>query len=209
MIDCIEGHRSQEHSHCQVAEYEVAPTRLVEIRRQPDGSLHPRIYHSKPKDRIRWATLSYVWGGDQPIKTTKAVLRDREYHLPFSELPKTLQDALIVTDSIGLSFIWIDALCIIQDDPDDLAREIVKMPEIYNHGVCTISASRAGSSEDGFLQPHVTDPHYHGATLINVICPDGTPSKINLAYRGREYVYAGEPIHKRAWYAFSNIHTKL
>jgi hypothetical protein len=73
------------------------------------------------------------------------------------------------------------------------------MPEIYMYGACTISASRASSSEEGFLQGHVTDAIHHKPISLRVVCPDGSTGNIYLSNPGSEYRYAKEPIHTRAW----------
>jgi len=99
-----------------------------------------------------WCCPSYCWGGDQPVRTTKTTLEIYMDEIPFSELPKTLQDALIVTNGIGLENIWIVCLCIIQDDPENLASEFSQMSSIYKYSEITISASSADSCHSGFLQ---------------------------------------------------------
>jgi len=66
-------------------------------------------------------------------------------------LGKTLQDAIRVTASIGLKYIWIDALCIRQDDPGDKAKEIHRMSSFYQAAEVTIIAASARSSNEGFL----------------------------------------------------------
>ncbi|KAF2833726.1 HET-domain-containing protein [Ophiobolus disseminans] len=158
-----------------------------------------RIVPNAKNEKIQWVCLSYCWGGDQPSKTTKANLDERLTLLPFADLPKTITDAITVTGRLGLRYLWVDALCIIQDDGDDVAREIATMPEVYRYAICTISASRASTSEEGFLQNHHTDDMHHSPIVLRITCPDGTPGQINLSNRGSEYRYVQEPIHKRAW----------
>lgn len=69
-------------------------------------------------------------------------------------LPKTIQDAVTVTRQLRIKYLWIDALCIIQDDGPDKMREISKMGEVYQNAKITIAASRSYSVKDGFLQDH-------------------------------------------------------
>ncbi|KAH7073777.1 heterokaryon incompatibility protein-domain-containing protein [Paraphoma chrysanthemicola] len=187
------------HSECIHEQSVFTPTRLIHVLRQPDGTFATRIVQNMKGKRTKWATLSYCWGGDQPSKTTKANLRDRLISLPFPDLPQTIQDAIVVTTHLGLSFLWIDALCIVQDDENDVAHEIASMPEVYSHGACTISASRASSSEEGFLQAHQIDGIHHKPVALRVTCPDGIPGYVTLSSRGAEYRNAKEPVHGRAW----------
>ncbi|EGZ78362.1 HET-domain-containing protein, partial [Neurospora tetrasperma FGSC 2509] len=98
-----------------------------------------------------WCALSYVWGGDQPVKTTKETLAAHYDGIPFDALPKTIQDAVRVCRGLAIPYLWIDALCIIQGDEQDLRRELGKMPEIYQHATVTISAAWSTKADDGFL----------------------------------------------------------
>jgi Heterokaryon incompatibility protein (HET) len=63
--------------------------------------------------------------------------------------PKTLSDAIKVCREIGMRYIWIDALCIVQDDPKDKAREIGQMGRIYKDATLTIMAASAKTVHEG------------------------------------------------------------
>ncbi|KAL8695076.1 MAG: hypothetical protein Q9218_000354 [Villophora microphyllina] len=78
--------------------------------------------------------------------------------IPLSSMPRTLQDAVEVVKKLGLEYIWIDALCIIQDSRSDWETESARMKDVYSGAYLTIVATSAGSSADGFLKrsPHVT-----------------------------------------------------
>ena len=65
--------------------------------------------------------------------------------------PKTLSDAIKVCHEIGIRHIWIDALCIVQDDPKDKAREISQMGRTYKYATLTIMAASTRSVYEGFL----------------------------------------------------------
>lgn len=69
---------------------------------------------------MRLLTLSFpIGGGDQLVKTTKATLAKHQVSIVTSNLGQTLQDAIKVTHSLELRFLWVDSLCIIQDNPQD------------------------------------------------------------------------------------------
>ncbi|KAF6818651.1 heterokaryon incompatibility protein [Colletotrichum plurivorum] len=74
-----------------------------------------------------------------------------QQYIDFDRLPKTFQDAITVTRGLGIDYIWIDTLCIIQGDKDDWENESTKMEEVFSAAYCTISAAAAKSSLDGFL----------------------------------------------------------
>ncbi|KAF4953548.1 hypothetical protein FGADI_5884 [Fusarium gaditjirri] len=93
-----------------------------------------------------YAALSYRWGGLDAIwQTTTKNLGMRLTEFNIVELPKTLSDTVQVVRNLGLKWVWIDSLCIVQDDKEDWAREAVKMASIYQNALVTISAD---SSED-------------------------------------------------------------
>jgi len=99
-----------------------------------------------------YAALSYCWGsGEQSHKTTKANVRQRRSGFAVSLLPKSIRDAMSVCRGLDIRYIWIDALCIVQDDEPDWQRESVRMLDVYANSHITIAAHTAASSHDGFL----------------------------------------------------------
>lgn len=63
----------------------------------------------------------------------------------------TIRDAIIVTYRMGLRFLWVDALCIVQDDQDEMLDQLGKMKSIYTGAAFTILAASATTSAGGFL----------------------------------------------------------
>ncbi|KAF1973191.1 heterokaryon incompatibility, partial [Bimuria novae-zelandiae CBS 107.79] len=61
--------------------------------------------------------------------------------IPIHELSAVFQDAVYTTHAMGFNFIWIDSLCIIQDDPQDWLQESKAMCQVYKGAVCNIAAS--------------------------------------------------------------------
>lgn len=103
---------------------------------------------------VRYATLSYCWGNDKPTaRTTKETLNSHLQCIQLSALPRCLQDAVTVTRGLGIRYLWIDALCIIQDDSDDWAMESGMMYQIFYNSFVTIAAAASQSFNEGFLIP--------------------------------------------------------
>jgi hypothetical protein len=69
------------------------------------------------------------------------------------ELPQTMKDAIIVARRLEIQYVWIDALCIIQDNAEDKSQEIAVMGQIFSMATITIAAGIGPSVEDGFLMP--------------------------------------------------------
>lgn len=71
--------------------------------------------------------------------------------IDWDDLPRTFQDAVITTRAIGIQYLWIDSLCIIQDDLGDWRQESSKMAEVYTNAWLTIAASYARDSTEGLF----------------------------------------------------------
>jgi Heterokaryon incompatibility protein (HET) len=100
---------------------------------------------------LNYATLSHRWGNKNHFTTTKANLESRNQGFLISDMPQTYRDAVIVTWKLGLELLWIDALCIIQDDAQDWLVESEKMGDVYQKARVTLAAHAAGDDEQGFL----------------------------------------------------------
>ncbi|KAJ4138629.1 hypothetical protein NW768_002479 [Fusarium equiseti] len=97
-----------------------------------------------------YVALSYRWGGLDPVwQTTTKNLDRRQDEFSINDLPKTLSDAVNVTRDLGFRWIWIDSLCIVQDNKDDWAREAVKMASIYQNAIVTIAADSSQDAKAG------------------------------------------------------------
>jgi len=70
-----------------------------------------------------------------------------------AEFPKTLKDAIVICRQLSIQYIWIDALCIVQDDSEDWERESKNMTSIYRSAIVTIVASAAEDTSVGCFQP--------------------------------------------------------
>jgi hypothetical protein len=102
-------------------------------------------------EEARWVALSYLWG-EAPILTLKGhVFEDflRPGYLSGDKVPKTIYDAMMLTDAIGETFLWVDSLCIIQDDPADKLDYIPRMDAIYGHSILTITAACGRDAQSG------------------------------------------------------------
>lgn len=129
-----------------------------------DGPIHiaPRLHISQSGERAHYLTLSYRWGeGNAAAMTTARNLAERTTGpgLDLAALPNTIRDAINVTRAIGITpYIWIDAVCIVQvaeggGDLGDFATEGLKMADYYGNSYCTIAASAADDTSEGFLTP--------------------------------------------------------
>jgi len=150
-----------------------------------------------------YTTLSHCWGSSEQLTTTKASLAARQKGISFEELPKTFQDAIILTRELDVRYIWIDSLCICQDDGDDWDRESAKMASVYSNSYLTIAATQAKNSSVGLFAPRTT-PEYITIPYTSSEGIQGTVVAFNLPIRKEampdHYMdMPSEPLQQRAW----------
>lgn len=100
----------------------------------------------------RYVALSYVWGGPGEDYWTSAAnvkARTRRFGVEESAQPATIVDAIHLTRQIGERYLWVDALCIIQDSQEDKAAQISIMDRVYGRAALTIVAAGGTSVRDG------------------------------------------------------------
>jgi len=107
----------------------------------------------RSQNTCRYLALSYQWGtcnSLQALRSNIAQLEKKGGLLDFVAVtPVTIQDAIILTRHLGERHLWVDALCIIQDDDDIKANEIANMDAIYNHALLTIIAGSGVDANAG------------------------------------------------------------
>ena len=101
-----------------------------------------------------YIALSHCWGQSQHIKTLKSNVEEFKQCIEFNNLPKTFQDAIRITRRLGIPYLWIDSLCIIQDSSSDWQYQASLMGSIYAHAYLTIAASASNGDDTGCFAPH-------------------------------------------------------
>lgn len=187
------------HSSCPRPVPKPLPTRLLDL--SDPAAL--RIRETRGECG-QYAALSYCWGGGQTFVTSISSLDDALERIPMSSLPLTFQDAVAVTRSIGLAYLWVDALCIIQDSIEDRDTEVAAMAQIYQNASVVIMAASASGSDKGLLAPTTSprslETESTGWQLdLPIAFPDGGTSVIHLEYDRRENHTSLEPLDSRAW----------
>jgi hypothetical protein len=139
------------------------PTRLLDLGR--DLGEEPRLIITadlavSPQgvvEPLDYATLSYCWGdkddGAAQTKTDPSSLQQRLRGIQPSEMSRVLQDAITVCRAFSVRYLWVDALCIIQDEEDtsDWEKESDRVGEVYQHAYFTICAASTTSCHQSFL----------------------------------------------------------
>jgi hypothetical protein len=141
------------HGHA-LPEPDRGPSRLIKLSKNEE--LRAKV--CSPKAPVKFAALSYRWGADVQSATLKKNVNERYEKLTTSDFPKTLRDAIHVTRGLGLEYLWIDRICILQDDGDDWAKEASLMADIYETAYVVISATATEDCRDGFLEKRSEPP---------------------------------------------------
>lgn len=139
----------QNHERCNFPANPPLPTRVIDVGSCTDLQ-HPHLHASKGQCG-RYIALSHVWGKAETLTTTTDTITERMQGIVLSEMPTSFRDAVTVTRRLGIQYLWIDSLCILQDSATDWENEAMKMGEVYKNSVLTISASSATNSHVGFL----------------------------------------------------------
>lgn len=139
---------STEHEECGAIEDAKLPTRLVDVGLK-DGII--KLLETKGQSG-KYAALSHCWGKERIITTTKATLKERKEGIRFEQLSETFYQAIQLTRRLAIPYLWIDSLCIIQDDKTDWAKEASKMASFYQNAVFTIAATSSSSSNGGLYR---------------------------------------------------------
>ncbi|KAL2075865.1 hypothetical protein VTL71DRAFT_808 [Oculimacula yallundae] len=192
--NCLENHN---HGSSREA---LRPSRLIAVGTE-NGSVPIRLVNS-PAIKDNYFALSHCWGEGLSFKLSTRTLLSFQAEIPWNQLPLTFQDAIQITRRLGFHYLWIDALCIVQDDPQDWEAESAIMGSVYNNATLTIMAVSASNSrggcfrersekEDRVLLPY-TD--HSGIMALEIyICFNPLPPS------GYDPDLEGGPLFKRAW----------
>ncbi|GAW25949.1 putative heterokaryon incompatibility protein [Rosellinia necatrix] len=125
------------------------PSRLIDVGLSSDDRV--RLVETSPQSRNEYIALSYCWGDVDVVRTTASNYEAMKTEIRVSILPGTIQDAITVTRNLGRRYLWVDALCIIQDSKLDWEIESANMASIYRSSLLTLAAATAAAASDGFL----------------------------------------------------------
>lgn len=182
-----------QHKVCSRKVTQELPSRVLDVGSE-DGKLPLRLHVKHGSEHADYVTLSYCWGGPQQFTTTSNTLKERAQGIDFMQLPQTIQDAVKFTRKLGFRYLWIDALCILQDSTDDKRVEINKMGKIYKNSTITISASNAENVHKGFLRSR----HLDQGCVLPLCLPNNFMGEIGVV-KSSSLWWDDCPLSKRSW----------
>jgi hypothetical protein len=179
------------------------PTRVIDVGTSDAGSLI-KLVEVDEGTKGNYVALSYCWGlGTNHFTTSRDSLLARKTGIHLPDLPQTLQDTVAMVRVLGIRYLWIDSLCICQDDLADWQRESARMASVYSNAYLTIAATGQPDSSGGLFfersskrylrLPFKTAGGIEGHVLI---FPLNKAKEFIKSYR---IEMRSEPLAERAW----------
>jgi hypothetical protein len=167
------------HEHCRLSEVPCLPTQVIRVGVLDSDT---KLHIAKNEERAHYCALSHCWGGSSPLTTTKSNLIPHMAGLP-TPLPRTFGHSVAVARALGIEYLWIDSLCIVQDSDEDWASETSKMAGVYENAYVTISSNAAWDCNSGFLDARARYPQPHTEVKYPRTADDGTESSSSIFVR--------------------------
>lgn len=183
------------HRQCSLDENAALPTRVIDVE-------DLKVIETTEGQKQPYVALSHCWGlpTKESFITTRDNFDDMKKGFVLDDAPKTFRDAIEVTRALGIRYLWIDSLCIIQQDAEDWQRESSKMGSVYRGSTITIAAMEALSDSEGFLKMR---PRTH--TTLKFISSDGLEAEVYLRSKDKaswqywDHRSKNYPLNARGW----------
>ena len=180
---------SAEHDRCHWPALATAREQSIRLIDVQDHRINSATLTEK------YAALSYVWGPDTaPCLTRNSMSQCSSIGgLKDMAIPRTIMDAIQLVRSIGMRYLWVDSLCIVQNDDDDKRQQLPIMDSIYINAELLIVAA-AGSDANAGLPGIGSTPRSVPQTIENIA---GT--QFITAQPSVQQVLDGSVWNRRGW----------
>ncbi|KAL3421849.1 HET domain-containing protein [Phlyctema vagabunda] len=164
------------HGSCHHGENSKLPSRVLDLGYSSSSDQiklwEPGLHHG------RYATLSHCWGHSGHYTTTRNSFESRKKGIQLTELPRTFLDAVTIARNLSIRYLWVDSLCICQDDAEDWERESATMASVYSNSYLTISATGSENNSAGMLGARSERRH----VSVHCLLENGTSDQV-FAFR--------------------------
>lgn len=134
------------HKECNNIYGDSRPTRLLDLEMNAE---EVRLVLENDVGPQPYATLSYSWGHVASVRLRHNNCQELFSGIRVETLPRTIREAIEVCRRLSIRYLWVDALCIMQEDDKDFADEISRMGSIYARSFITIAAADSSDCESG------------------------------------------------------------
>ena len=189
---------STNHPLCSRKRSDKMPHRLLDVSTEdPSKGIRIVEFEANESTQHPYLTLSYCWriGRGMPHTTTKSLKAHKE-NIAWTTLPKAFQEAVLLTKKLGIRYIWIDSICVIQDDASDKLRTALELDSIFGNALLTLAATSSADPTQG-LFGSVAQPFKIQATNSK-----GSLSKIYVREQPSHYSFKApfnEGSHMNDW----------
>jgi hypothetical protein len=168
------------------------PSRVILIQGPQDIKLYESNGEMEP-----YVCLSHCWGKKHIIRTITSNLQKHNQRIIWTRLPLTFRHAVSFTYRLGIKYLWIDSLCIIQDDINDWRHEGSKMADIYSGAYITLAATASRDASGGCFRRSAE------RSVFRLSYPDENGSKSDLFIRSSignaNFFRSRAPLSGRGW----------
>lgn len=199
------------HPKCGVSHNGFLPTRLLLVPFDAEeAGVCLRHRESVPRD-TRYAALSHCWGPETSwpkCRTTADNYSQQLLGIPWAALPRTFANAITATRRLGLEYIWIDSLCIVQQDEADWKLESVTMHQVYSNAYVTLAAAESSDSHGGFwlgqsynwkMPERLMTFTWRGKKFLLLLFSEPAHRTWHVVHGARFDRYGTPPLLSRAW----------
>lgn len=163
----------------------LLPTRVLDVGYDSDNPLTYLIVTNRTY--AHFISLSHCWGTTVRFTTTNDNVESHVAGIAIQDMPRTFQDAIKVTRRLGIRFLWIDSLCIIQNDDETWQYESAKTAAYYGDAYLTISGDCSSDDTHGVLRKRTTPraAEYKGHGHQVTLCHEGQARSFEYHAQGR------------------------
>ncbi|KAJ4286394.1 hypothetical protein N0V88_008017 [Collariella sp. IMI 366227] len=140
------------------------PSRVLDV--QAAGESGVRLYEPAEGEKAPYICLSHCWGHRPFLRTLSGNLAAHRSEIIWDRLPQTFREAITFTRQLGVRYLWIDSLCIVQDDQRDWRCEAARMAGIYEHSMLVISATKSHGAYGGLFTS--LPPRHKTYTILHI-----------------------------------------
>lgn len=140
------------HEKCQQSAFKGLPKRVLDLR-NPDICGNVRLRKTNKDDIFdRYMALSYCWEGERPLLTLQENVHHHLQRISWESLPSSYRDAVWLCRKLGIDYLWIDSLCIVQDDTTEWDHQTGITGDIYHNAKVVLVAASSSKPSDSILR---------------------------------------------------------
>ena len=194
--ECIRNHHD-----CRSTHQKVMPTRLIKISKPANPRYLEttiRLVELDPSANVNYAALSYCWGMSQKTVLTSDSISDMRDNIQLDTLSQTIKETVLLCLKLEIQYLWVDALCILQDSATDWHSEAANMSTVYGNAFVTIKAAASDNSNGGLFRSQPQHLPELAPVMVRCLAPKFDNIK-HAAIHLQNVSTEREPLETRAW----------